>query len=102
AGAVSSVAITIGAPQRCVTLWRAVAAYNARARTLGRHKYGPATTQNVPRKTHTIAWETRQRPRKTLCFSPLPRETVPHGRGDRRRGGDRPRPWDRRWCRKYS
>src|ERR1041384_6119227 len=36
-GALSSVAITIGAPQRCVTLWFAIASYLACARARAPH-----------------------------------------------------------------
>src|SRR5262245_66500701 len=46
AGALSSVAITIGAPQRCVTLWVAIASYIAAARTCRRHTWVPATSES--------------------------------------------------------
>src|SRR5262249_43711859 len=54
AGALSSVAITIGAPQRCVTSWRAMASYIPGARTWRRHTSGPPTTANVPGKHHPL------------------------------------------------
>ena len=44
AGALSRVAITIGAPHRCVTLWVAIASYIASARTQRRQTCVPATT----------------------------------------------------------
>src|SRR5207248_6494973 len=44
-GALSKVAITIGAPHRCVTLWLAMASYIAGARTQRRHTWVPATTE---------------------------------------------------------
>src|ERR671937_2650848 len=55
-GALSKVAITIGAPQRCVTLWRAIASYIAGARTWRRHTCVPPTTERVQGKHQPLQW----------------------------------------------
>ena len=56
AGALSSVAITIGAPHRCVTLWSAIASYIAGARTWRRQTWVPATTEIVHGKHQPLQW----------------------------------------------
>ena len=56
AGALSKVAITIGAPQRCVTLCAAMASYMAGARTCRRHTWVPATTEMVHGKHQPLQW----------------------------------------------
>ena len=56
AGALSSVAITIGAPHRCVTLWSAMASYIAAARTARRQTWVPATTEIDHGKHQPLQW----------------------------------------------
>ena len=56
AGALSSVAITIGAPHRCVTLCSAIASYIAAARTWRRQTCVPATTEIVHGKHQPLQW----------------------------------------------
>ena len=55
-GALSSVAITIGAPHRCVTLWVAIASYIAAARTARRQTCVPATIDIVHGKHQPLQW----------------------------------------------
>src|SRR5262249_13360056 len=61
AGALSSVAITIGAPQRCVTLWRGARAAHPRAATPRQAPTRPAANRNHPREGPAVAVEHRQR-----------------------------------------
>ncbi len=56
AGALSNVAITIGAPHRCVTLWLAIASYIAGARTARRQTCVPATTEIDHGKHQPLQW----------------------------------------------
>ena len=56
AGALSSVAITIGAPHRCVTLCLAIASYIAFARTSRRQTCVPATTEIDHGKHQPLQW----------------------------------------------
>src|SRR5205085_7761126 len=56
AGALSSVAITIGAPHRWVTLWSAMASYIAGARTQRRQTCVPATTDSDHGKHQPLQW----------------------------------------------
>ena len=55
-GALSSVAITIGAPHRCVTLCVAIASYIAGARTARRHTWVPASTEIDHGKHQPLQW----------------------------------------------
>ena len=55
-GALSSVAITIGAPHRCVTLCVAIASYIAAARTARRQTCVPATTEIDHGKHQPLQW----------------------------------------------
>src|SRR5262245_66332044 len=57
AGALSSVAITMGAPHKCVTLCVAMASYIAGARTARRHTCAPATTDLAPGKDQPLQWD---------------------------------------------
>src|SRR5262245_66546266 len=56
AGALSSVAITMGAPHKCVTFCVAIASYIADARTARRHTCVPATTEIDHRKHQPLQW----------------------------------------------
>src|SRR5215813_12862345 len=68
AGALSSVAITIGAPHRCVTLCAAIASYIAGARTARRHTCVPATTEIDHGKHQPLQWNIGSVHRYTGCF----------------------------------
>ena len=48
--------MTIGAPQRCVTLWVAMASYIAGARTARRQTCVPATTDSDQVKHQPLQW----------------------------------------------
>src|ERR1044071_5523309 len=69
AGALSSVAITIGAPHRCVTLWLAIASYIAGARTARRQTCVPATTEIDQGKHQPLQWNIGSVHRYTGCFA---------------------------------
>src|SRR5262249_31081957 len=69
AGALSSVDITIGAPQRCVTLCVAMASYMAGARTARRHTCVPATTESDHGKHQPLQWNIGSVHRYTGCFA---------------------------------
>src|SRR5262245_6753704 len=56
AGALSRVAITIGAPHRCVTWWLAIASNIAGARTQRRHTCVPAATEIDQGKHQPLQW----------------------------------------------
>src|SRR6266508_5578789 len=68
-GALSRVAITIGAPHRCVTLWSAIASYIAGARTWRRHTWVPATTEIDHGKHQPLQWNIGKVHRYTGCFA---------------------------------
>src|SRR5690349_17179287 len=72
-GALSKVAITIGAPHRCVTLWFAIASYIAPARTARRQTCVPATTEIDQGKHQPLQWNIGSVHRYTGC---LPMEHV--------------------------
>ncbi len=55
-GALSKVDITIGAPHRWVTWWRAMASKIGAARTWRRHTWVPATTETVHGKHQPLQW----------------------------------------------
>src|SRR5207247_2295271 len=55
-GTLSSVAITIGAPHRCVTLCSAMASYIAGARTQRRQTWVPAPTETDHGKHQPLQW----------------------------------------------
>ena len=54
--ALTSVAMTIGAPQRWVTPWSAMASYIAFARTQRRQTWVPAWTASVQGKHQPLQW----------------------------------------------
>ena len=54
--ALSSVDMTIGAPERCVTPCSAMASYIALARTHRRHTCVPATTDSDHGKHQPLQW----------------------------------------------
>src|SRR4029078_1289777 len=68
AGALSSVAITIGAPHRCVTLWLAIGSYMAPARTARRQTCVPAATEIDHGKHQPLQWNIGSVHRYTGCF----------------------------------
>src|SRR4029077_11690053 len=71
-GALSSVAITIGAPHRCVTLWLAIASYIAPARTARNHTCVPPTTEMVHGKHQPLQWNIGKVQRYTQCLAMPP------------------------------
>ena len=48
--------MTIGAPERCVTPWSAMASYIALARTHRRHTCVPAMTESDQGKHQPLQW----------------------------------------------
>src|SRR5437660_1227220 len=68
-GALSNVAITIGAPHRCVTFWFAIASYIAVARTARRHTCVPATTEIDHGKHQPLQWNIGSVHKYTGCFA---------------------------------
>src|SRR5919205_1511083 len=75
-GALSSVAITIGAPHRCVTLWFAIASYIAGARTARRQTCVPATTEIDHGKHQPLQWNIGKVQRYTGCRDIAPVTTL--------------------------
>src|SRR5947209_6018539 len=74
-GALSSVAITIGAPHRCVTLWFAIASYMVGARTQRRQTCVPAATEIDHGKHQPLQWNIGSVHRYTGCFA-IPQVTT--------------------------
>src|SRR5690349_14053765 len=68
-GALSSVAITIGAPHRCVTLCIAIASYIALARTARRQTCVPAATEIDHGKHQPLQWNIGSVHRYTGCLA---------------------------------
>src|SRR5262245_6941633 len=76
-GALSSVAMTIGAPHRCVTPRSARASYIALARTWRRQTCVPATTEMDQGKHQPLQWNMGSVHKYTGCLPMLQVTTLP-------------------------